>query len=585
MKIDFPSSTNAKFKHEYLWLQVIRGVLLWTCYLGFSVVNAQQIPNAGTLQRDAEQGFKLIPTPKLAPLEAPMQKATSSQTGELTVLVKGFKYSGNTLISDADLNRALSSYINQSLTFEELKNLTQELVLVYKKEGWMVRAYLPKQEIDAGIVEIQIIEAVFGQARLDAAESKRIKDTVLLEMVASMNPKGEAIRIRQIDRALLLLNDLPGVSVSGSLVAGQSTGETDLSLQVVDTQFLNASVTFDNAGAISTGASRVLLSANLNSPANYGDLLTANVLKTQGSNYGRISYLFPVNGDGLRAGLHSSALNYQLIGNFSALQASGTAFTTGLDLTYPIIRSQKYNLNWSNAWDHKWFSNQANANLTSQYEIYVLTSFLNGNEVDEIWRGGSYSYSLGITKGVVNLTDSPNQMADAQGAQVGNNYTKFNFTVGRQQSLNENLNLILSFNSQKSNNNLDSSEKIYLGGVSGVRAYPSNEGGGSEGQTFSAELRHRFDNAWQIAAFYDYGRAKIYQNNLDINAMPLTAMNTVALKGVGLSLGWQDVNGLDLKLTLAKRILSNPLANVNTGADSDGTLRINRVWLSATMPY
>ena len=38
-------------------------------------------------------------------------------------------------------------------------------------------------------------------------------------------------------------------------------------------------------------------------------------------------------------------------------------------------------------------------------------------------------------------------------------------------------------------------------------------------------------------------------------------------------------------MTVARRIDTNPLANPETGADSDGSLRRYRLWLSATLAF
>jgi hemolysin activation/secretion protein len=298
-----------------------------------------------------------------------------------------------------------------------------------------------------------------------------------------------------------------------------------------------------------------------------------------------LNYALPIGLTGLKAGVHVSTLNYNLIGNFASLDAKGSAYTGGLEATYPIIRSQSYNLNVAGSWDHKWYENQANQSVSSKYQIQAGNLVLSGNGIDQFFGGGALNYSLGFTQGQVNLTDSPNALADAQTAQTAGNYSKSNFNLNRLQSVTPNLSVWMNLNVQKANKNLDSSEKIYLGGANGVRAYPSNEGGGSDGQTFSLELRQRLQDAWTLAGFYDYGRVKVYHNNQDVLGGPLSALNDFALRGTGLSLSWQGLQGLDLKVSVAKRILLNPMANARTGADSDGTLRLNRVWFNANLAF
>jgi hemolysin activation/secretion protein len=144
----------------------------------------------------------------------------------------------------------------------------------------------------------------------------------------------------------------------------------------------------------------------------------------------------------------------------------------------------------------------------------------------------------------------------------------------------------LQAGAQYANRNIDSSEKLYLGGASGVRAYPSNEAGGTSGYTFTTGLKHRLDQAWTLNGFADWGRIQVYKNNSNAaGTAPLTAANTLALKGVGLHVNWQGSQGKELSATWSRRQGSNPAAHPSTGADSDGTRTLNRLWLSAALNF
>jgi hemolysin activation/secretion protein len=135
---------------------------------------------------------------------------------------------------------------------------------------------------------------------------------------------------------------------------------------------------------------------------------------------------------------------------------------------------------------------------------------------------------------------------------------------------------------QAADSNLDSSEKIYLGGAGGVRAYPSSEAGGSAGRTFSLELRQRLAQTWTLSGFYDYGRVTVNQNN---EITPKANPNQLSLQGYGAALAWQGPRGIDISATVAQRIGRNPLANSTTGMDTDGTKQSPRFWLSARFSF
>jgi hemolysin activation/secretion protein len=114
-----------------------------------------------------------------------------------------------------------------------------------------------------------------------------------------------------------------------------------------------------------------------------------------------------------------------------------------------------------------------------------------------------------------------------------------------------------------------------------VRAYPASEAGGARGQIINLELRAQLPAELRGVAFYDWGHVTI---NVDNSFAGAPKLNEATLQGAGLSLGWTGPGALDLKLTLARRLGNNPLANP-AGLDQDGTLKRTRVWLQAGLPF
>ena len=60
--------------------------------------------------------------------------------------------------------------------------------------------------------------------------------------------------------------------------------------------------------------------------------------------------------------------------------------------------------------------------------------------------------------------------------------------------------------------------------------------------------------------------------------------STLSLSGHGLSANWQGPGGISTRITWAHRNGNNPKPTAS-GTDSDGTLKRNRVWLSASVPF
>lgn len=338
----------------------------------------------------------------------------------------------------------------------------------------------------------------------------------------------------------------------------------------------------DNAGPRSTGNERLNGNLTLASPFGFGDQLATDLLLSNGSDYIRASYTIPMGSDGWRFGVNSSHLSYKLVASdFSTLHGNGSSDSAGLEASYPIIRSRLKNLYLNLNYDAKKFDNEFDGTTTSRYKTNALSMALNGNLFDDWGGGGANTASLAWGSGNVDLRGSPNQAADAQAGRTDGAYSKLRWTLARQQVLTADLSLFGQFSGQVASKNLDSSERFYLGGANGVRAYPVNEGGGSEGEMVNLEMRWKLPQNVTLTGFYDWGRVMVNRNNhFSGSASP----NAYSLKGHGLSIGWAAPFGAYFRTTWAHRDGNNPNAAAN-GNDQDGTLIKNRVWLTASLPF
>ncbi|MDO8651220.1 MAG: ShlB/FhaC/HecB family hemolysin secretion/activation protein [Undibacterium sp.] len=532
---------------------------------------------AGSLLKDIERGREQQQLPRKKPAELLASPSEMKAPSGLSVSVREFHFAGNTLLSNEQLAPVVAEYLNRPIGFAELQKAAAAVAEAYRKAGWIVRVYLPHQDITEGIVTIQIVEAVFGSVKLEGQPATRFAFERIQKSFDAQQPKGAKLNANALDRALLLADDLPGVAVSGSLHEGANPRETDLILKVADEPLVVGEVNLDNIGSRATGSDRLAANLNLNSLAGYGDLLAGNVIHTQGSDYLRLAYILPAGVDGWRVGANASALNYRLIApEFAALNGNGTSSTAGLEATYPIIRSRLKNLYLAMNYDNKQFDNQSSNATQSRYQINAVTAALNGNSFDNLGGGGANSGSLAFISGSVAL-DSRDPRLNAGLNPPNGGYYKLRYSLARQQVITDTVALYAALSGQEANGkNLDSSEKFYLGGANGVRAYPASEGGGSSGALTSLELRGRLPKGFVLTGFYDYGDVRNYDGG-----------KSYALQGVGMTLAWQaeaSLNGLNLKATLAQRIGSNPNPTAN-GYDQNGSLTKNRFWLAATQPF
>ena len=558
-----------------------RRLLSLSLVLGLHITGwAQTAPDAGSLLQQLERERR----PALPPTALPSRPAEPAALQPLqgaSVTVSSFRFVGNTLLSAGQLAPAVAEYLNRPLDFSQLQAASAAVAEIYRAAGWIVRAYLPQQDIVDAVVTIQIVEAVFGGVQLEGAPATRVSLTQIQRGIDAQQAVGAPLNADAIDRALLLADDLPGVAVSGSLREGTQASQTELVIKLADEPLLMGEGTLDNTGSRSTGAKRLSANLNFNSAFGLGDLLSANLIHTQGSDYLRLGGTLPVGAKGWRIGANASNMRYRLITEeFAALDSKGTSSTAGLEASYPLIRSRLQNLYFNASLDHKSFDNQANGVTSTNYQASSLSLSLSGNLFDKLGGGGANSASLALTSGQLDLSGSPNQAADAASSQTDGSYRKLRYSVSRQQVITDEVSFYAALSGQWASKNLDSSEKFYLGGSSGVRAYPGSEAGGAAGQLLNLELRWRLPEGFNLTGFIDAGQVTVNANN---NFTGAPALNDYSLKGAGLTLAWQGSSGLSLRATWARRIGDNPNPTA-TGNDQDGSLVSNRFWLTASLP-
>ena len=548
--------------------------------------SAQVAPDAGSVRQEIEKDQKQLQPKKALPEPIPNAAvATPNAAPAATVTVTAFQFKGNKIVATPELTVAVAGFLNRPIRFSELQQAAIAVADRYRRAGWIVRTYLPPQDVSNGVVTIGVIEALFGSVRVDGDPPKRISFARLESMVSSQQVARETetpLNAGKLDRSLLLINDLPGFATSANLAIGKRDRETDVMLKVTDEPLFNGELSIDNSGSRFTGEDRVIATVSGNSLFHIGDQLNTTLLHAQGINYGQVTGTAPIGYSPWRVGPHVSYLKYELVApEFSALKINGRSTAVGLDITYPLIRARSKNLYFSFSYDNSRFNNEANSVVTTKYKISTLEVGLKGHRFDNVGGGGINNAALTFVSGKADLSDSPNKLADAASTKVNGGFNKVRYLLGRQQHLTDNLSLYVGINGQLANGNLDSSEKLYLGGATGVRAYPASEAGGDQGMLANVEGRAHLPHNFNATAFYDWGQITVNRNN---NFAGAATLNSYNLQGIGMAVGWASSFHLKINASWSHRIGSNPRAT-NAGNDQDGTLKKNRFWLQASMSF
>ncbi|MBC7598491.1 MAG: ShlB/FhaC/HecB family hemolysin secretion/activation protein [Polaromonas sp.] len=468
-------------------------------------------------------------------------------------LVKTLQISGNTLIDTPTLHALLADAEGKNLTLSQLGELASRITGYYQSRGYpLARAIIPAQTIASGIVRIEIIEARFGQTSLN---NRSQVNNSLLQATLSPLQSGQVISQTGLDRTLLLLSDIPGVLVGATLKPGQTVGTSDLLVDTTPGPAVTGNLVLDNYGNRFTGRARIGSTVNVINPLQHGDVLSVTGLSSgSGMNYGRITYESLLNGQGTRVGGSYAALRYELGEPLASLNAHGTARVGSLWAKHPLVRSRDANLYGQIQYDGKQLRDRVDTSgIRTDRHLDNWTLSLSG---DALLLGGINSWNLGWTSGRVGFDNSAAQLADAATAKTQGGFSKWNANFARLQSLSPKNALYLAFSGQWASTNLDSAEKMSVGGPSTVRAYDVGALSGDTGYLATAEFRHDLDSAWngrwQAVAFVDTARVTINKN------VWVPGTNSAALSGAGVGLNWEGPNQWRAKAYIATRLGSTP---------------------------
>ena len=552
-----------------------------------SAIGSLQAQDAGTLQRELqlqlERSNPSTQIEKIKPVEPKVVKPE-----EQKISVKGFTFSGNTLVTNKQLQEIVKPWTNTQITFSDLKDVTTAIQDFYTTQGRVALANVPPQEIKDGIILIEIHEGKLGSVIVEPANADqplRMSVELAKLYLIKQSDGTQYIDTKPFERGLMLLNELPGVSASGSFEPGSNPNESNFRVKLADGPLFGGQAAFSNHGSASTGVEQAIANLTLNNPTGNGDQATLDAIQSFGSSYGQIAYSVPVAYDGWRVGVQGSFLSYQTLPGWSSTQTQGTAATFGVNATYPLIREAGRSSNVRfNLENRNYSNNQSDLNI-SQYQVTAFSGAINGNYADS--PSSMMNYSATVTFGNLNIANQTQAAQDLAGPGTAGAYHKISFNLSRNQELTvlPNTTWLISAYGQLANTNLNSSEQIYMGGPYGVRSLPVSQGGGSQGFIFSTELQHRFDQNWQFGAFIDIGFVQQYVNLYNGWQGLTNANNGYEVAALGPSVKYVydqwTVNAL-----AAFPIGPNPLYNSSGLAiNTDNAARNVQAWIRATYAF
>lgn len=513
---------------------------------------AQQLPSAGGQ-------IQQIPPRVEPPRAIPEMRVERAETPAATpldgpsVAVSALRVTGATVFSEAELITASGFKPGSTLSLAELRQLAVRIADFYNRQGFFVaQAYLPAQTIADGSVTIAVVEGRYDKIGLNNQSS--LSEAVAGNIVEGLEA-GDIVSNAPLERRLLLLSDVPGVTVKSTLSPGAAVGTSDLLIDVMPGKRVSGNIEADNAGNRYTGYYRLGGTINLNNPFGIGDVASVRgLVSDRGLTYIRGSYQALLGK--ATVGVAYARLDYRLKREFASLRASGSADIASLYASYPLVRSYDSNLYLLGGADFKSFHDEIDVvDAISNKRSQVGSIGLSGDSRDDVGGGGANFYSAAITFGNLDIRTPDVRAADALTARTDGSFGKLNLAVGRLQTVSGPLSLYLAARGQLASQNLDISEKMELGGADAVRAYPEGEAYGDQGYLITAEARlalgglsDSIPGGLNLFAFIDNGGVTFNRDRF------FPGRNSANLSGAGAGLSWSDASGWLLKGSYAHRL-------------------------------
>lgn len=473
----------------------------------------------GTGSGQVEQHFEdvLVPPASGPPLEFEQKRLTLPDNAEeLSLKLTSVTIEGSTVYAENELARLYEDRIGQEVAVAEVFRIADEITVKYRNDGYILsRAIVPPQTVEDGMVIIKVVEGFINEIRIEGEFSE---EQTLLNAYVDKIISSRPLAIKDLERYLLLIRDLPGIKSEATITASQNIpGASDL---VISVQYKKSDsfVRLDNRGSKYNGPVRLWLGGGFNSLTDTHQRAT---ITFTGAGRGLKELTYLDLGYERLIGTEGKKLTFNLTNTKSRpgdflriLGIDSKTQSVKLGFSNPIIRSRAKNLTLYADFVVR-NSETTIANDSEELSNDRVRFISVGAQYDSTDRfGGINQIGLRLDLGmdVLRASQEGTPVLSRQYGQV--DFTKLLLDVSRLQRLSENWSYLTSLKTQFTSDKLLASEEFGVGGERCVRAYDPSELTGDRGACLLLEFRYgRTTGAetwtgYQLYGYLDGGTVK-----------------------------------------------------------------------------
>jgi len=407
--------------------------------------------------------------------------------------------------------------LGRAVTLAELYGLAAALTRKYRNDGYILtQVVVPPQTIEDGTARLMVVEGYIDNIEIRDAEGSAA--ALIRRYADQMRTAGRALNVNELERALLTINDLAGVTARAILSPSPiHTGAADMTI-IVERRPFDALIAIDNHGTRYLGPIQLSAAASLNSLLGLNERITAQFVMAPQSNldselyYGGLSYAQPVFGTGTVLELSGTRTWTEPGWTLADFGVTGRSESLRAKLRHPFIRTRQMNLFGHTALDYRNIKSSNDFEETRKDRIRALRLGGRFEYIDNFFGAAFNSADLELSRGlnIFGATGAGDQNVTRVGAD--SDFFKLEAELQRLQRLGPSVNLLLATSGQWASKALYSAEEFGVGGLNYGRGYDPSEIIGDHGLAGKLELQWNTPYAltyvpdYQLFGFYDAGR-------------------------------------------------------------------------------
>lgn len=457
--------------------------------------------------------------------------ATKAQLAKKIFVLKSVVIEGVTVYTQDELRFAYEDKLGKSISLAEAQDIARNITNFYRKNGYVLsQAVVPEQEVGTGVLKIRVVEGYISHIEIQG-EIKSDSERAIIATYGNKIEAARPARIQDIERYMLLMNDLSGATVTGLIRPSKEFASADLVL-TVNKKSYDGGYAIDNRGTKLIGPWQHTLTFGANSLFGRYDRTQVQLMEASADRellgY-EIQHEELVGSEGTKVGVLVSHVHTKPGGSVKSLEIVGDSDLYEAKVSHPFIRSRQQNLVGRAIFDVRdTHTDIFNDVYFSEDRLRVARVGMNYNVVDG-WRGNNI-VDTQVSKGL-NILDASKSGVDRSNANGASDFTKVTADIARLQSLPYNFSILASASGQYSCNSLLVAEQFAIGGADYGQAYDPSELLGDNG--IAAKLEVRYTDVvgmphfrdYQIFTNYDVGKTWLKDASSDVNDK--TAMTSV----------------------------------------------------------